>query len=335
MSLSFVRRWGRFALLAAAVLWLLLHMGCSHVSSASDTPGDDGEHTESRQPPRSTVPPRIVQEMARISGQAPNELAGRLELREIELAPQGPRAVIAGLRERVCPEIGCPFGVFADGSAGYRPLLLVTGNTEPQVAPIGHLGHADISVSEVVSTRELRITRYQWDGWAYAPATCRVIDRMTSTARACAPRQPSEASLMDSLPASQCGAVKAMVAAAPSVLRTQALMTGGFVVRSDESMHVEAVKVKGQMDGNGPVALLRCLREAGADLKRVPSVTVTGELKTQQWSSPNARLPWGPATVSVTQTYVPRLAYTVVSVGVFGADPGKAAAPPAAATSAD
>jgi hypothetical protein len=300
----------RFGLLAAAV-WLLLATACSNMPGQQATAGDDARRV------RSPVPARIVEDMARLSGRPAAELAPQIELREVELAPKGARSLIASLGDRACPEMGCPFGVFASASGEYRPLLLIMGNAEPQVLPVAHLGYADMSASEVVSATELRLTRHQWDGWAYGPAACRLIDRITNAARACAPRFPSEATLVESLPSSQCGEAKAMVSAAPAQLRTRALLTSGFVVRSDELAHVEAIKVKGQMDADGPAILLRCLRESGADLKRVPPAAAASDLKTQQWASPAARLRWGKAAVSVTQTYVPRHAYTLVSVGVF------------------
>ncbi|MEK8029327.1 hypothetical protein AACH06_00725 [Ideonella sp. DXS29W] len=302
------QRTSRRACLALAACAAWLAAGC-----ATAPPSTQGA-TSASGSGRPSLPTRVVDEIARLAGQSPAAIASALLLKEVELAPNGPRAWLVGLGDRGCPDVGCPFGVFAGPGTDHRPLLLVMSHAEPQFSPVGHLGYADVSVSEVASTRELRLTRYQWDGSSYGAAACRLVDRVSSEARPCAPRLPSEATLLDALP-DGCAGVKEMLAAPPSALRTQALLSGSFVVRSDESSHVEALKIKGMVDSNAVSPMLRCLRDAGADLKRGATSTA-GALKVQQWSAP-AQTHWGRAAVLLTHTQVPRLAYTIVSVGVF------------------
>jgi hypothetical protein len=263
------------------------------------------------------APAAIVEQVAASAGLAPQQVAGLVEWREADLAPLGPRVVMTRGRGPLCVDENCPLGVFAQVNGEYTPILLTRGEGEPRVWPSGHLGFPDLTVNTIESPRDMRITRFQWDGTGYDAASCRIQDRLGSASRACEPAHASDVAVRAATPAALCGSMRRMIDTHPAAARTRVVIEGAFVARADAGARVEVLKLRGAGDPQRITAVLQCLRTRVGTWRDARVAGGARNLATRAWTATAVRTPTGLAAVQVTSTPVKRLNYTLVSVGVF------------------
>jgi hypothetical protein len=220
-------------------------------------------------------------------------------------------------RGPLCVDENCPLGVFAQVNGEYTPILLTRGEGEPRVWPSGHLGFPDLTVNTIESPRDMRITRFQWDGTGYDAASCRIQDRLGSASRACEPAHASDVAVRAATPAALCGSMRRMIDTHPAAARTRVVIEGAFVARADAGARVEVLKLRGAGDPQRITAVLQCLRTRVGTWRDARVAGGARDLATRAWTATAVRTPTGLAAVQVTSTPVKRLNYTLVSVGVF------------------
>lgn len=274
------------------------------------------------------APAAVVEQIAASAGLAPQQVAGLVEWREVDLAPLGPRVVMTRGRGPLCVDENCPLGVFAQVNGEYTPILLTRGEGEPHVWPSGHLGYPDLTVNTIESARDMRTTRFQWDGTAYDAASCRIQDRLGSTSRACEPAHASDVAVRAATPAALCSSMRRLIDRPAASARTRVVIEGAFVARSDAGAHVEVLKLRGAGDPKRMTAVMQCLRTRVGEWRDARVAGGTRDLPTRAWTATAVRTPTGSATVQVTSTPIKRLNYTLVSVGVFARPPIPKAVPP-------
>jgi hypothetical protein len=303
---------------------LLLLLLVSACASKRELPDATAAHDHSgdalpASPNAAQPPASVVEQIASSVGVDPQSAATLVRWREVDLAPNGPRVVLAVGRDTVCRADNCPMGVFAKEGEVFRALLLTKGQGEPRVWPIGHLGYPDLSVTAVATASELRLTRFQWDGTGYSIASCRIVDRITAARRNCVVNRASETSVTSAPAASTCSSMRRMVESHPSSLQAQQVLSDGFVLRADDTAHVEALKLPGSHEKGRVEALVQCLRTSAATLKRVAPLEHGEALATSVWSTPSVRTASGNVSIQLTSTPVHQMDYTLVSLGVFAA----------------
>jgi hypothetical protein len=99
-------------------------------------------------------------------------------------------------------------------------------------------------------------------------------------------------------------------------LRTSSVISRGFVIRSDETAHVEGIKIRGDDEQKTAAAIAKCLQSMGAPLQRAKRAASTDSLTTQGWFGVSGASRQS-LSISTTSTYVARWNFTLVSVGVF------------------
>jgi hypothetical protein len=311
----------------AALSLPLLLCACGSTAVAPNPPNvgsaaDDTARIDARS--RAVVAPApaaIVEQIAASAGLAPEQVAGLVEWREVDLAPLGPRVVMTRGRGTLCVDENCPLGVFAQVNGEYTSILQTRGEGEPHVWPSGHLGYPDLTVNTIESPRDMRITRFQWDGAAYDAASCRIQERLGSTSRACGPAHASDVAARSATPAALCGSMRRMIDTHRASARTRVVIEGAFVVRADAGAHVEVLKLRGAGDPQRLTAVVQCLRARVGKWRDARVAGGAQDLPTRGWIATEVPTPAGSATVQITSTPVKRLNYTLVSVGVFARPP--------------
>jgi len=259
------------------------------------------------------APAGIASALAGLAGRASST---SIEWRQMELALDGSRLVMARGTGPLCKDENCPYGLFARRSGAYEPLFLAMGSREPQVYSVGHLGYPGLTTTSVASEQELKVTRFQWDGATYSATSCRLVDRISSQSRGCDTFQSGDVPVLDSAPENLCLAVRRIVSTPPQNLRTSSVIARGFVIRSDEAAHVEGIKIRGDDEQRTAKAIARCLQSMGSPLQRAKRPASTDGLTTQGWFGVSGASRQS-LSISTTSTYVPHWNFTLVSVGVF------------------
>ena len=262
------------------------------------------------------VPHSVAADIAQLSGRAGVNVQQRIELRELELAPGGPRVLLARGTGELCHQDNCPYGLYVREAGAHRPVLLTLSSTMVQVHPIGHLGYPDLSAMAIESSSEFRLRKYQWDGVAYAPVSCRFVNRLSRQSRNCVPTKPSDTSLLATPPAALCQQVRRMATSSPAKIGAVTMLQQAFLIRGDTQAHVEAFKLSGEAELRVLEPLVRCLRSGGVQLQRMERQAMTGSLTTAHWVSMDSGSSARPV-VSMSSTYLPSEGYTLISFGVF------------------
>lgn len=264
------------------------------------------------------VPPEVVaalRAVARREGVPPD---GRVAMQEMELAPSGPRVLMAAGTRELCREGNCPYGLFADEGATYRALLLTMASAPPKAQAVGRLGYPDISLTANDSPRELRVTQLQWDGRDYRSVSCRLITALSDASRACVPTRAEDAPVVSGPPLRYCVAMSRMIGreAVPSEGLT--LLADAFEIRADADARVEGVRMEGRVPEADIEALVRCMRNAGAGFERLKAARWSPELASAGWVARNVKSRGGTVSAALSTTFVPTGDYTLISLAVFG-----------------
>lgn len=298
----------------AAVLLLLSAMAAACGTAPQPAP-----------PPRTaapqSVPAEVMAELSRLARREGVPADGRVMLQEMELAPNGPRVLLASGTRELCEQDNCPFGLFADEGGTYRPLLLAMGSTPPRPHVLGRLGYPDVSLLAIDSARELRLTRFQWDGRHYRGASCRLVSRMTEASRACVPTRPEDVPIVAGPPLRYCDGMNHMIDRDVPRTAGQTALPDAFEIRGEPAAHVEGLRVAGNASERELEALVQCLRAGGAPLVR-QKPRLGESLASTGWTAQGVRSRGGPVAVALTSTFVPSGDYTLLSLGVF--DPAAA-----------
>lgn len=298
----------------------LLLASCSSSPRATRQSNDEGRASKdatsrpmSMAYERTAAPAGIASALAGLAGRTSSTA---IEWRQIEMASDGSRLIMARGTGPLCKAENCPYGLFAKRSVAYEPLFLAMSSREPQMPSVGPFDYPGLTSTLVASEQELRVTHFQWDGSTYSATSCRLVDRISSQSRPCDTFQSSDVPVLDSAPTNLCLQIRRIVSTSPVNLRTSSVITRGFVIRSDETAHIEGIKIRGDDEQKTATAIAKCLQSMGSTLQRAKRPATTDNLTTQGWFSKSGASRRS-ISVSTTSTYVAHWNFTLVSVGVF------------------
>ncbi len=264
--------------------------------------------------PKASTPPAVTKALLGLLEQGGPTPSGDITLREIELGPNGPRAVLAQGDGAMCRNGNCPTGLF-DGSPGeLRPVLVVMASAVPQVQPTTHLGRPDIGVTSIHSDKLLMVRRYQWNGERYAQARCTVVDRLD---QATSPCPGNEGELVTQPTATLCPSLRDFVRQARLQGDPVQPMDRAFVIRDDAQAQVQGWRLAGSHNARTLKPVLQCLREAGLALVPLGEPERHGDLKTMNWGVDERRVGQRRQRFVLSITPVPSQRHSVLSLGAF------------------
>ena len=293
------------ACLAAAV-----SVGCS-------APGAASEQLEAVPPVVAAVPAEVRASLVQLAGRAPADAA--ISWRPTARTAGGRPVMQAQGAGALCEARNCPVGLFVEQDGAYRPILLVMSREAPFLGADGSVDAPRVSALAAAPDGQWRLTRYRWAGGAYAPVSCRLVDRTSQASRPCGATSPVQAEVEDGPPAALCEPVGRLAAGAATPSPGAAFLPHAFVVRDDADGYVEAVKFAGRLDPAALRPLTRCLLAAGVTLRATPADGPAA----QAWRWPLLDVPGMPArrTMAMSATFLPAGRLTVLAFGVFGEEP--------------
>ena len=294
----------------AACLAGAVSVGCS-------TPGAASERLEAVPPAVVDVPAEVRASLVRLAGRAPADAA--ISWRPTARTAGGRPVMQAKGDGALCEARNCPVGLFVEQEGAYRPVLLAMSREAPFLGADGPVEASHVSVLAAAPDGQWRLTRYRWDGGAYAPASCRLVDRTSQASRPCGATSPVQAEVEDGPPAALCEPIRRLAVGAGTPSPGTAFLPHAFVVRDDADGYVEAVKFAGRLDPAALRPLTRCLLAAGVTLR----ATLADGPAAQAWRWTLQDVPGMPArrTMAMSATYLPASRLTVLAFGVFGEEP--------------
>lgn len=276
------------------------------------------------------LPPVVAESLSRIVAERDPSLAAdaqalrepgepSVRVREIELAANGPSALLVQGGGRYCRDANCALGIFEWRGSELRPVLLAMSSADPQIFPLGVHGRPGLVVNHIDGPHLLRAVLYRWDGVEYKAEGCTQFDRETNAKGRCERADPQEAALYAGSAETLCKSLSGVARAALRAPVEAPLIDGAFLLRRNQSVHVQGVRVPASrsMAASGwPGRLVGCLRRAGFKLRERPADLTNEGPTLWRWESRQSAAA-GPARVRLGWAESPRHPYAVVTFGIF------------------